>query len=139
MMQHIKINGRRGAFLLLWALIYALMAAAYFLTGRFPPAIAWLDPFIPGEALGAVWGVPAVFALTGAFRVRPKDAYAFAALSTAPVIWSSLYILGFFVTGEFTAILGTALYVGIAAMVMVVSGMEGATDRADRLDSMGGD
>lgn len=134
----LKVNGRRGAFLLLWALVYGILAWSSFMSGRIPSSLAWLAQYIPGEVLGIVWGVPVIFAILGAFRPRPRDAFAFAALTAAPVVWSGLYLIGFFVTREVTSIVAIALYVGIAVMVMVVSGMEGATDRADRLSNTEG-
>jgi hypothetical protein len=133
-----KVNGRRGTFLLLWALVYAILAWSSLMSGRIPSSLAWLGQYVPGEVLGTVWGVPVIFAIFGAFRPRPRDAFGFAALTAAPVLWSGLYLIGFFITKEVTSVVGIALYMGIAVMVMVVSGMEGATDRADRLNSTEG-
>lgn len=127
------INGRRGAFLLLWGLIYLLMGSSYFVSGRFPPALVWLGQFMEPKFLGLLWIVPAVFSISGAFRQRPRDAYAFSALVIAPVVWACLYIAGSFMSGEFTAVLGLIVFGGLAGTFALVAGMEGGADRAERI------
>lgn len=127
------INGRRGAFLLLWGFIYLLMGVSYFLTGRVPPALGWVVELVRPQLLGFLWVVPALFAISGCMRQRPGDAYAFAALVTGPVIWACLYIIGCFLTAEFTAILGVLVFCGLAGTYWIVAGMEGSSDLAERL------
>lgn len=132
------VNGRRGAFLLLWGIIFLCLGMSYFVTGRVPPALKWLTEWgMQGELLGILWTIPAIFALAGAFQKRPLDAYAFAALVTAPVIWTFLYIIGCFLTGEFTAVLGVIVFAGIGATFGIVAGMEGSSDRAERIQTSG--
>lgn len=132
---HHRINGRRGAFLLLWGIIYILLGMSYFISGMVPPALRWLHPLIETEFLGFVWAIPAVFAVMGSSRQRPADAYAWAALATAPVIWACLYLIGSFLTGEFTAALGIIIFAGLAGTFMIVAGMEGTSDLAERLSN----
>lgn len=135
MKQENRINGRRGAFLLLWGIIYILLGLTYFISGLVPPALRWLYPLIETEFLGFVWTVPAIFAIIGSRSQRPADAYAWAALATAPVIWACLYFVGSFLTGEFTSSLGIIVFGGLAGTFMIVAGMEGTSDLAERLSN----
>lgn len=132
--QH-RINGRRGSFLLLWGVIYILMGLSYFISGRVPPALNWISALIEPELLGFLWVIPAVFAIMGSCRQRPADAYAWAALVTAPVIWACLYVIGSIITGEFTAALGIIIFAGLAGTFGIVAGMEGTSDLAERLSN----
>jgi hypothetical protein len=128
-----RINGRRGAFQLLFGTAFLMLAIAYFISVDFPPAIAWMHTYLDAPSpLGFIWLIPAIAGLTGAFLPRPKDWFSFAALVFAPSVWGCFYIIGGLMQPHGTSILGAILYWAIAASLMVVSGMTGDRDRDHR-------
>jgi hypothetical protein len=128
-----RINGRRGAFQLLFGTAFLMLAIAYFIAIDFPPAIAWIHAYLPTPGpLGFIWLIPAIAGLAGAFLPRPKDWFSFAALVFAPSVWGCFYIIGGLMQPHGTSILGAILYWAIAASLMVVSGMTGDRDRDHR-------
>lgn len=125
------VNGRRGAFQLLFAVVYACLALAS--SKRWSTSLAWLEPYASHWTLVAVWGVAAVAALVGAFLPRPKDALSFAALALAPILTGFLYAIGQLMHLSSTGSpFGLIVYWALGAAVLVVSGMTGDSDRDER-------
>jgi hypothetical protein len=128
-----RINGRRGAFQLLFGVVYGMLTIGTFIAQDFPPALVWLETYLDTPALLApVWATPALAALIGAFLPRPGDWFSFAAMTFAPAIWGCLYLIGAFVEPHGTSLFGVILYWALAGAVMVVAGMTGDKDRDHR-------
>lgn len=128
-----RINGRRGAFQFLFGVAFGMLAAAKFDSVDYPPALQWIDQYIPEPGtLAVVWAVPALLAVIGSFLPRPKDWFSFAALAAAPSAWGCLYLIGSILQPHGTSPFGVVLYWAIAGAVMVVAGMTGDRDRDHR-------
>lgn len=125
------VNGRRGAFQLLFAVVYGCLALAN--TRRWPGSLEWLEPYASHWCLVALWGVPAAVALVGAFLPRPKDALSFAGLALAPIMTGFLFAIGALLNlASSPSPYGLIVYWALGAAVLVVSGMTGDSDRDER-------
>lgn len=134
MRNKIKINGRRGAFQLLFAGVYLIVGFSFLTTpssGSRQAALRWLTGFVPLEPFAALWIVAGLLGVVSAFLCRPRDWFGFAALVFAPAVWGALFFIGG-LTGSFTAFTSAAVYWLFAAAPMIVSGMQGPTDRDRR-------
>lgn len=134
MRNHFKLNGRRGAFQVLFAAVYIIIGLSFVLTpgaGTRQDSLRWVTAFVPLVPLAALWIVAGVLGAVSAFKPRPRDWFGFAALVFAPAFWGSLFFIGA-VTGSPTAYVSAAIYWLFAAAPMVVSGMQGANDRDRR-------
>lgn len=130
-----RINGRRGAFQILFATVYLIIGASYVIvpsTASRRAALDWLTEVIPLDVIGWLWIIGALIAVTGAFLPRPKDWYAYAVLTFVPAVWGAFYLISWMVGDSRTGWLTSALYWVIAGAVMVVSGMQGTKDRDER-------
>lgn len=134
-----RINGRRGAFQLLFGVVFACLMVLALIAKDFSPALVWIPKWLSQEgilitpgALAPIWGIPAIAAVLGAFLPRPKDWFSFALLTFAPSMYGCLFILGGLVSPQGTSIAGAIIYWALAGSVMVVSGMTGDHDRDDR-------
>lgn len=125
-----RINGRRGAFQLLFGIVYGCLALA--ISRKWPTSLEWMDAYMSHFVLVAVWAIPAVVALASAFLPRPKDALSFGLLAGAPILSGCLFLMAAFVEPERSSPYGLIVYWALGAAVMVVSGMTGDTDRDER-------
>lgn len=125
-----RINGRRGAFQLLFGIVYGCLALA--MSRKWPASLVWLDQFVPHLTLAAVWAVPSIAALVGAFLPRPKDAFSFVLLAVSPILSGFLFLIGGIVAPDVASPYGLVVYWALAGAVMVVSGMTGDRDRDER-------
>ncbi|ALV45838.1 hypothetical protein MB46_10435 [Arthrobacter alpinus] len=129
------VNGRRGAFQVLFATVYTLVSVSYLLVPPSPgrsSALSWL-PGAHVHYLGFIWAVVAVVGFVGATLPRPRDRFSFIGLTLAPTIWGFLYLIGWMLGTSKTGWVTTCLYWAIAGAVMVVSGMQGPSDRDERM------
>jgi hypothetical protein len=133
------INGSRGRYLLVSAIIYLLVGASFLpvqhgdLRARF---FDWMHAYFntePGILIGTLWLVSGLIMLFGAFQRRPHDRWAFAAAYTAPTMLMFCFVLGFWFTRTTEALVGAVVYVFFSLMSLVVSGMEGDEERTERL------
>jgi hypothetical protein len=127
-----RVNGRRGAFQLLFGTVYACLTAATLLAKSFTPAMAWIGEFAPPSVLAIIWAPPTIAAFIGAFLPRPKDAFSFIFLTFAPTAFGCLYLIGGLALPQGTSFFGVVVYWALAGAVMVVSGMTGDRDRDER-------
>ncbi|UVF61147.1 membrane protein [Arthrobacter phage Aoka] len=129
-----RINGRRGAFQLVFGLVYLIVGMGYFMTpgttlrDRY---FSWLGP-VPLDAFAALWVAAGAIAIVSAFLPRPRDAAGFMALVFAPGIWFGLFVIAAAVTGSAAAIVQAALYAVFSVAPLIVSGMQGPEDRDHR-------
>lgn len=129
------INGRRGAFQLLFAAAYLCLGLSYVALPSSPGrerSLTWLTSVIPLDALGWLWIIGAVAGILGSRMARPKDRRSFSALTLVPSVWGFLYLVSVFTGHNPFGWITTAMYWCIAGAVMCASGMNGDTDRDDR-------
>jgi hypothetical protein len=130
-----RVNGRRGAFQLLFAGVYLIVGASFWLipnAGTRQASLRWLTEVMPLEPFAALWIVAGLLGIVSAFMCRPRDWFGFAALVFAPAMWGALYLIGALV-GTPQAFLSAAVYWLFAAAPMIVSGMQGEHDRDTRI------
>lgn len=125
-----RINGRRGAFQILFGLVYGCLALA--MVGRFPSSISFLGEYLPHWTMTVLWSIPALAALVGAFMPRPKDVLSFALMTFTPVLSGFLFVVGAIVDPANASPYGPIVYWALGGAVMVVSGMSGDSDRDER-------
>jgi len=129
-----RVNGRRGAFQLLFAGVYLIVGASFWImpgSGSRQASLKWLTAVVPLEPFAALWIVAGLLGIVSAFMCRPKDWFGFAALVFAPAMWGALFLIGALV-GSPQAYLSAAVYWLFAAAPMIVSGMQGEYDRDTR-------
>lgn len=132
-----KINGRRGAFLLLFSGVYLIVGTSFLLTpgaGTRQTSLRWLSTTVPLEPFAALWVLAGFLGVIAAFMPRPRDWFGFSALVFAPAVWSALFLIGG-ILGSPAAYTSAAVYCLFAAAPMIVSGMQGEHDRDTRMHS----
>lgn len=131
-----RINGRRGAFQMLFGLAYLGLSISVLVNERLPSSIRWLDDFwsVNTTALFVIWGIAGSIAVISSFLPRPQDRWGFAALAAAPILWGGILTIGGILTDYFHPgfYYGTIIYWAMGGAVMVVSGMNGDHDNDDR-------
>jgi len=129
-----KINGRRGAFQILFAGVYLIVGTSFILTpgaGTRQVSLRWLSAYVPLEPFAALWILAGILGIVAAFQCRPRDWFGFAALVFAPALWGAMFFIGG-LCGSPAAFTSAAVYWLFAAAPMIVSGMQGAHDRDAR-------
>ena len=129
-----KINGRRGAFQLLFSAVYLIVGASFLLTpsaGTRQVSLRWLTTQVPLEPFAVLWIVAGLLGAVAAFMPRPNDWFGFSALVFAPAVYGALFFIGG-ILGTTTAFTSAAIYWLFAAAPMIVSGMQGERDRDSR-------
>lgn len=129
-----RINGRRGAFQILFAGVYLIVGVSFILTpatGLRQASLRWLTTYVPIEPFAALWILAALLGAVAAFMCRPRDWFGFAALVFAPALWGALFFIGA-LAGTPAAYTSAAVYWLFAAAPMIVSGMQGQNDRDRR-------
>ncbi|MCQ4119897.1 hypothetical protein [Rhodococcus tibetensis] len=117
-----RINGHRGKFLLLFAMIYALFGYSYVMAGITATRRAtfgWLPDWFSFTVLAWPWFIAAGVAVVSAILYDPPrtDRHGFMALAVVPMVWGFMYLIswlaGFATTGWISAI----IYFGFSAIV----------------------
>jgi hypothetical protein len=120
------VNGRRGWFLILFALAYLMVGVSYTCL-PLPPArahaLAWLLHWVPTNAIGDAWFAAAAVALVSAFLPLPRDRFGFVALFAVPAVMGVVYAISWAVGDAPGGLVTTLLTEMIATAVLVVSGM----------------
>lgn len=129
-----RINGRRGAYLLVNAPVYLVVGISFLLpqtdTQVRKSSLAWiLDLGMPIQALAVLWIMAALVAMVTAFQPRPRDWFGFAILTFAAAILGALFFIGTLLGGPAIGAVSAVVYWFFAASPMVVAGMMGDTDR----------
>lgn len=128
------VNGRRGAFLLLFSLTYLMIGLSYVTnpeTDFRAASFSWLTEFVPLNYLATIWLVSAGVGIHAAFRPRPNDKHGFQALAAVPAAWGTLFFVGG-LAGVPESWVYAGIYYMFAGIPMVVSGMQGGADRDRR-------
>lgn len=129
------INGRRGVFQLLFAVVYLVIGVSFMLIPHTPSrqeALRWLMELTPLWPFACLWLSAALVGAVSAFYCRPKDWVGFFALTLVPAIWGFLFLIGVLFGAPPLGLVSTAIYWLLAAAMMVVSGMQGPNDRDTR-------
>lgn len=130
------INGHRGAFQLLLAVVYLVIGLSFLLLpggASRSAALGYITNLMPIQPLACLWLAAAVVGAVSAFYCRPRDWFGFVALVLAPAIWGFLFIIGVvFFGAPVMGIVSGIIYWAFAAIPMVVSGMQGPKDRDAR-------
>jgi hypothetical protein len=129
------INGRRGVFQLLFAVVYIVIGASFLLIPHTPSrleALRWLIELMPLWPFACLWLAAGVMGAVSAFFCRPKDWVGFFALTLVPAVWGFLFLIGVVLGSPLLGVVSTAIYWLLAAAMMVVSGMQGPNDRDAR-------
>lgn len=118
--------GRRGAFLLILAVMDALTGWSLL---DVPPAVynqLTLLRHIPQDALALMWVLPAVVAAWFAFAKRTqRDAWGFLACYVPPAIFGVIYFTSWFPIGQLaagTAVRSAVVYWGYSLLILVAAG-----------------
>lgn len=132
-----KLNGRRGAFQLLFSAVYLVIGLSFVLlpaSSSRAEALAWLNVIhLPVEPFAFAWVAAALVGFVSAFLCRPSDWRGFAALTLAPALWGALFFVGaVFCGAPILGLVTCAVYWLLAATAMVVSDMSGPNDRDHR-------
>lgn len=131
----VALNGRRGAFQLLFSAVYLVIGVSFFLLPGTPgraAALHWLTEMLPLWPLAALWIAAGLTGILGAFLCRPKDWVGFFALTLTPAAWGSLFGIGVLLSAPPIGLVSMVTYWLLAAAPMVVSGMQGPNDRDAR-------
>lgn len=129
-----RVNGRRGAFQLVFGIIYATVGLNYFFTDNSAAAgkyFAWLGP-VPLDLFAGLWVAAGAAAVVSSFFPRPRDRAGFVALVFAPGIWLGLFVIAGAVTGSRAAFVQGIVYACFSIVPLIVSGMTGDMDRDHR-------
>jgi hypothetical protein len=120
------INGRRGAMLLLLAVIYFGLGASYVLLDPSHSraiALHWIDVVAPIQYLGYMWFASAALGVLCAFAREPRDRAGFVAAATVPFFWGSLFLIAWITHDSRTGWISTILYWAVSGLVLTASGM----------------
>jgi hypothetical protein len=133
------MNGSRGRYLLASGLIYLTVGLQFLpvIHGEYRARhFHWmwdLWKLEPGITVGPFWVLSGLMMCVAGFMRRPKDRFGFAAAWAAPFLTTFCYLMGFWFTRDPQAILAIAVYVFFSFMSITVSGMEGDSEREERL------
>lgn len=118
------INGKRGAFLCLHALVYIGIGVTYITTpNRTVQVFGWLPDFLTLDVLGWVWIVAAVVGVLSAFIHDPPrtDKIGYAVMTSVPLLWAGLMLISWLTGYNSTGLIAAVVYGGFAGVIMLVS------------------
>jgi hypothetical protein len=134
-----RLNGHRGKFLILFAMIYSLVGYSYVMAGITATRRAtfgWLPDWLSFSILAWPWLIAAGIAVVSAILYNPPrtDRFGFMALAVVPMVWGCMFLIswlaGFAPTGWISAI----TYFAFSATVTLVSSWPNAIELGgDRL------
>lgn len=127
--------GRRGAALLIVAVIQIIIGSAIFEAPPETMQLLSLINFLPPEVWGVVWMGAGVAAIPCAFMPTGFDRYGFAVLVPAPLWWAASVVaagMGGWPLGMLGTLRLAAFYGGYGLLVVVTSGMMGFRDSRRR-------
>lgn len=118
------INGKRGEFLCLHALVYLGLGFSYITRPLAEPhTFGWLPAFFTLHVLGWSWVIAAVAGILTAFIRHPPrtDQAGYAVVTAVPLIWAGLFLISWATGYSHNGWVATIIYGGYAATVMLVS------------------
>ena len=93
MHHRIRVNGRRGAFQIVFGFVCLVVGSSFFFMPGTPSReeiFRWLTPYVPLGWFASLWVNAGLIAMVCAFLPRPKDAAGFIAMVFAPGVWIGL-------------------------------------------------
>ncbi len=124
--RHIHINGRRGAFLAIFGVIYAAIGSSYLSP---PPSstvrqtLAWV-PFPHAlQLVGVAFIVAGIVAGVSAFHTLPSDRVGFEVLSGVTFAWAALEVLSWGLGYAGRGWVSGLIFGLLAVTILTVSGM----------------
>lgn len=117
--------GRRGAFLSLFAIVYAIIGYSYLLTPTTPlvrKALRLALDLLPLRAWGVLWLVAAAIMLLSAGLRTGRDWLGFVVAMLLPAWWAVMYFLAWLHADLPRGWLSSAVYAALAGAVGVVAG-----------------
>lgn len=123
-----RLNGRRGAFLVLFGTVNILLGVAFTLPSQPASSVRFLfDLGVPLRWWGAAWVVSGLVGIGFAFARPPgADRWGFVALAFALASGTGVYALSW-VLGYGRGWLLAAVFTALTGSVAIVSGMMSAT------------
>ncbi|GAA4358381.1 hypothetical protein [Angustibacter luteus] len=121
-----RVNRRRGAFLLSFGIAYAGIGYSYAVAQSSPGravALSFITDHLSIHWLGVPWLVAGVVAIVSAFMREPRDRYGYSFLTFVPLLWGGLYLLAWRLHTAPQGWVTWILYSAIAAAPLIVSGM----------------
>lgn len=119
--------GRRGAFLILFGVVYLLLGFSYATTPVTPVMRTTLKLALnvaPLWVYGLMWlAAGTVAVISGAFLSPVRDAAGFVCAVIAPTLWAAVYLAAWVDHDAPRMWVAAALYAAVAGAVSVVSGM----------------
>lgn len=134
-----RFNGRRGAYLLLHALLSTALALSYLIPaapteGTARSLVFVLSWGVPIHWVGITWASFALIGLAGAFSAPPgRDGWAYTALAILGAGWGAVYLIGTLLGVSSRGWVLAVIWFAIAGSHAVVAGMVDAGDVVDRL------
>lgn len=123
---HRGLNGRRGVFLGIFAVIYVAIGISYIFPTKDSTVrhtMSWMPVWSPLWVCGLLWAAAGVIAALAAFRPLPQDRFGFEALAAVSWGWTVAYIAAW-VLGDSSRGWVSALIFGLlGTAVITVSGM----------------
>ncbi|RHA43681.1 hypothetical protein [Cellulomonas rhizosphaerae] len=121
-----RLNGKRGSFLLPFGLIHFAFGAAYIFpetTESTAKSIGFLLRLgVPVVIAGLPWVLSAIAAIAAAFD-RGRDWYGFAALVAVHVAWTFVFLLSWVLGDNPRGYAWALMFAGLAWATYTVSGM----------------
>lgn len=127
------VNGRRGAFLLLFGLIYLAIGASYTWVEVGAPIIRWMSWMpVPLWVCGLVWMVAGLAAIRFGFCTIPRDRWGFMALAAVGMGWTVAWLIAWATGDAPRGFAGAFVFAALAAAILVVSGMPNPVRRGHK-------
>jgi hypothetical protein len=130
-----RLNGRRGAFLLSFGVIYVAIGLNYIIVdpgSAVRAAMAWMPAWSTIQVCGLAWCAAGLVAMVSAFARMPRDRFGFIALaawSTAwAIAWAIAAALGYAPRGY----VGALVFATLTVAPMAVSGLPNPVRRGRR-------
>lgn len=120
------LNGHRGAFLLLFGFVFALIGLSYCTAepgAAVRHSMSWMPWWSPIWACGLLWVGAAIIAIACAFRPIPADRFGFQALSAICAGWVVAYLIAWGVGTASRGWVSAVVFGCLGGAVLVVSGM----------------
>jgi hypothetical protein len=128
----IRINGRRGAFLLLFGIAFMLLGLSFITS---PPdalirqTMRWMPDWSPIWFCGLLWLGAGLFGVVFAFTRIPTDRFGFMAMSAVCVGWAVAHCIAQAVGTNDRAWVSAVIFSIMGGAILVVSGMPNPVHR----------
>lgn len=119
-----RVNGKRGWFLILLAIVFVGIGLSYL-----QPSVSraktfdWLPEWLPSQWLSVAWGIGALTAIVAAFRADPRaDLIGFATISLILTGWGFIYLWAWLAGTTPNGWYSASIFWTFAGLVSLVAG-----------------